>query len=54
MEKKEVEKLRSKSSIVIAAAKTGKEINSKKLTVNWATINRGYWKKDKKEFSGKI
>jgi len=33
--------------MVIAAAKTGKEINNRKLTVSWATMNKGYWKKEK-------
>jgi hypothetical protein len=42
LEKKEVLKLRSNNNIVIAAAKTGNEINNKKLTVNWAMINKGY------------
>ena len=47
-------KLRSNNNIVIAAAKTGKEIKSKKLTVNWATINKGYWKKEMKLLIGKM
>ena len=54
MEKKEVLKLRSKSNMVIAAAKTGNDINNKKETVIWATIKRGYWKKEKEEFIGNI
>jgi hypothetical protein len=33
--------------MVIAAAKTGREINKRKLTVSWATIKRGYWKNQK-------
>ena len=39
---------------MIAAAKTGKDINNKKETVIWATINKGYWKKEKEEFIGNI
>ena len=47
-------KLRSKRSIVIAAANTGKEINNKKATVIWDIINKGYWKNENEEFKGKI
>ena len=47
-------KLRSNNNIVIAAAKTGREINNKKLTVSWATINKGYWKKEIKLLIGRI
>ena len=46
-------KLRSNNNIVIAAAKTGKDIIKRKLTVSWAIINKGYWKKEKKETKGK-
>ena len=53
MLKKEVEKLRSNNNMVIAAANTGKDISNKKLTVIWATINKGYWKKENKELKGK-
>ena len=38
----------------MAAAKTGKEISNKKLTVSWATINKGYWKKEIKLLIGRI
>ena len=38
--------------MVIAAAKTGKEIKSRNATVNWATINKGYCKKEKKTLAG--
>ena len=54
MEKKEVLKLRSNNNIVIAAAKTGKDISNRKLTVIWATIKRGYWKNDIKLLIGKM
>ena len=54
MEKKEVLKLRSNNNIVIAAAKTGNEINNKKLTVNWAIMNKGYWKKEIKLLIGRM
>ena len=48
-----MEKLRSKSNIVIAAAKTGKEIIKRKATTSWAIINNGYWKKEKRELKGR-
>lgn len=41
LEKNPVEKFRSNKSIVIAAAKTGSEIKSKKATVHCAVIKRG-------------
>ena len=47
-------KLRSNNNIVIAAAKTGRDINNKKLTVIWATIKRGYWKNEIRLLIGKI
>ena len=47
-------KFLSNKSIVIAAAKTGKEINNKKLTVSCAIINNGYWKNEIKLLIGKI
>ena len=53
LEKKEVLKLRSNNNIVMAAAKTGNDIINKKLTVSCAIINKGYWKKEKKEIKGK-
>ena len=53
MEKKEVEKFLSNNNIVIAAAKTGRDIIKRKETVSWATINKGYWKNENFEDKGK-
>jgi len=39
--------------MVIAAAKTGKEIIKRKATTNWATINKGYWKKENLNVTGR-